>query len=218
MKIGDIKREARQSLKNRWGFAVLLTIVVFAVYVLVPFFVEVILSGGFPQWLNEDKGWPVVVSQILTLLLTPVTIGYCWVFLQLLRKEPVQIKSAFQLFSGRWYWKSLGLTILVAIYTFLWSLLFIIPGIIKSIAYSQAYYILKDHPDYSLNQIITESRKMMNGYKWKFFLLELSFIGWAILSIITMGIGLLWLVPYIYSTLAKFYEEVSQKREEAPQL
>jgi uncharacterized membrane protein len=217
MKIRNIKREARQALKNHWGFAVLLSIVVFAVYSLVPHLVEVILSGGYTHWANEDQRWPSIVSQILTLLLTPVTVGYCWAFLRLVRKEPVQIKNAFDLFSGKLYWKSLGLTILVSIYTFLWFLLLVIPGIIKSIAYSQSYFILKDHPDYSLNQIITESRKMMNGYKWKYFLLQLSFIGWGILSMLTLGIGLLWLVPYIYSSLARFYEEISQKREEVPQ-
>ncbi|MEK4873430.1 DUF975 family protein [Bacillus sp. FSL W8-0102] len=217
MKIRSIKREARQALKNHWGFAVLLSIVVFLVYSVVPYLVEVILSGGFTRWATEEQNWPVIVSQILTLLLTPVTVGYSWVFLRLVRKEPVQIKNTFELFSGKLYWKSLGLTILITIYTFLWSLLLVIPGIIKSFAYSQAYFILKDHPDYSLNQIITESRKMMNGYKWRYFLLQLSFIGWFILSLITLGIGLLWLVPYVYSSLARFYEEISQKREEVPQ-
>lgn len=73
------------------------------------------------------------------------------------------------------------------------------------------YYVLNDHPEYSLNQAITESRHMMAGHKMEYFILCLSFIGWFILSVITLGIGFLWLTPYFYTTKAAFYEEIAEE-------
>ena len=96
------------------------------------------------------------------------------------------------------------------VYLTLWTLL-IIPGIIKSFSYSMTYFILNDHPEYTANQAITESRHMMNGHKMDYFLLCLSFLGWFILSILTVGIGFLWLAPYFYATSAAFYEEISKE-------
>ncbi|HWJ79459.1 MAG TPA: DUF975 family protein, partial [Niallia sp.] len=75
-------------------------------------------------------------------------------------------------------------------------------------AYSQTLYLLKDNPDYGIFEAITESRRRMNGYKWKYFLLNLSFIGWGILGLFTLGIGYLWLIPYIYASNAAFYKNL----------
>jgi uncharacterized membrane protein len=88
----------------------------------------------------------------------------------------------------------------------------IVPGIIKSFSYSQVYFILKDTPTISANEAITQSRKLMFGYKWKYFLLLLSFIGWGILSVITLGIGFIWLVPYMTASLAAFYDQLVKKQ------
>ncbi|USS88407.1 DUF975 family protein [Fructilactobacillus hinvesii] len=108
-------------------------------------------------------------------------------------------------------WGPFLLCIVVEIYTLLWSLLLIIPGIVKSLAYSQALFIYRDHvirgetaPD--LNEIITESRALMDGHKMELFCLNLSFIGWAILSFLTLGIGLFWLVPYYVGTMVNYHE------------
>ncbi|KHF31013.1 hypothetical protein LR68_00503 [Anoxybacillus sp. BCO1] len=89
----------------------------------------------------------------------------------------------------------------------------IIPGIIKSLSYSQTFFLLKDHPEYSALQAISESKKRMKGYKGKLFLLYLSFIGWGLLSMLTFGIGFLWLVPYIYTSLAAFYDQFIRTQE-----
>jgi uncharacterized membrane protein len=86
--------------------------------------------------------------------------------------------------------------------------LFVIPGIIKKYSYALTPYILKDNPKLEYNSAITLSRKMMDGHKWELFYLQFSFIGWAILSCFTFGIGYLWLIPYIQTTQAAFYEEV----------
>ncbi|MGQ0440558.1 DUF975 family protein, partial [Bacillus sp. B-TM1] len=112
---------------------------------------------------------------------------------------------------GSKFIKSFLLYIVVNIYIFLWCLLFIIPGIIKSFSYAMTYFIINDHPEYSINQAITESRRMMDGHKMEYFILCLSFIGWFILSCITLGIGFLWLIPYFYTTSAAFYEEIADE-------
>ena len=103
---------------------------------------------------------------------------------------------------------NLILGLLVTIFTALWSLLFVIPGIVKSYAYSMAYYIKIDHPEYTATQAIDESRKLMNGNKMRLFLLDLSFIGWLIVGALCFGIGSLWVSAYMDATHAEFYRDL----------
>ena len=107
----------------------------------------------------------------------------------------------------------LVLYILQFIYIFLWTLLLIIPGIVKSYSYSMAFYIMNDHPEYTATQCLDESRRMMNGHKLDLFCLHLSFIGWIIVSILTCGIGVLWVDPYMQLSQANFYEELKKAEE-----
>ena len=93
---------------------------------------------------------------------------------------------------------------------FLWSLLFIIPGIIAAIRYSQAFLIKLDDPDLSATECIDKSKEMMNGHKMDYFLLILSFIVWFILGVFTCGILYLWLIPYYSTTICNFYNEIKK--------
>jgi uncharacterized membrane protein len=93
-------------------------------------------------------------------------------------------------------------------------LLFIVPGIIKTLSYSMAFFILRDNPDIGASAALTASREMMNGYKGKLFWLYVSFIGWILLSALTCGIVLLWVKPYMTLTLANFYEDLKKNRGE----
>ena len=95
------------------------------------------------------------------------------------------------------------------LYCFLWGLLFIIPGIVKAYSYAMTPYIMTEHPEMTANEAITASRQLMDGHKGELFLLRLSFIGWMILNIFTLGIGSLWLTPYIQATEAAFYRELT---------
>lgn len=99
--------------------------------------------------------------------------------------------------------------LLVGIFVFLWTLLFIVPGIIMNFAYQMTFYILADNPDMDVMDAIKESKKMMKGHKWQLFCLQFSFIGWAILSAFTIGIGSLFLAPYIEAATAAFYKQIS---------
>jgi len=102
------------------------------------------------------------------------------------------------------------LGILYNIFIALWTLLFIIPGIVKACSYSMAFYIKNDNPGMSATEALTESRRMMNGYKMKYFVLHLSFIGWYILGLLCMGLGVLWVSAYEAASDAVFYEELKR--------
>lgn len=97
--------------------------------------------------------------------------------------------------------------LLHGIFLYLWTLLFWIPGLIKSYSYSMMWYVMKDF-DLGANESITKSRQLMNGYKWKLFKLNFSFIGWILLAMLTFGIGMIFLVPYMQATEAEFYAEL----------
>ena len=122
------------------------------------------------------------------------------------------IENNFRIGFGNWGHHVSGM-LLVTVFTFLWTLLLIIPGIVKGLAYTLTPFILKEKPELSPNEAIELSMKMMDGHKWDFFLLCLSFIGWYLLSIFTLCIGLLWVMPYQYTTIVAFYEDVKAEYE-----
>jgi len=114
------------------------------------------------------------------------------------------------------YARTVGAVLLVFVYTLLWTLLLVIPGIIKAYSYSMTFYILRENPEMTAGDAITASQKIMDGHKMDLFLLSLSFIGWAILASITFGIGYLWLIPYIYTAYAAFYETLKKETSVTP--
>ena len=141
------------------------------------------------------------------LLAGPLTAGLAFFFMKLYRKEDVTFNDSLGGFSN--FTGNMAAGILVAIFTFLWTLLFFIPGIIKQLSYSMTFYILNDHPEYTATQAITESRKMMKGHKGELFVLYLSFIGWDLLSALTLGIlEIVYVTPYKKAAVAGFYDAI----------
>ncbi|AEB92369.1 hypothetical protein LJP_0030c [Lactobacillus johnsonii DPC 6026] len=119
----------------------------------------------------------------------------------------------FSAYSNGRFKNSLCTLFMVNIFTALWTILFIIPGIIKGYSYAMTPYILKDkfaagQTDIGATEAITESRHLMDGHKMDLFVLDLSFIGWGLLGIITFGIGFIWIVPYYRQTKANFYRSL----------
>ena len=138
-----------------------------------------------------------------------VAVGLHGWFLRYQRGEAVKIGELFAGF--RIYKPALCTRLLTDIYTFLWSLLFIIPGIVKGYAYSMANYIIYENPNLSANQAIRMSEKMTDGYKGELFVLELSWIGWGFLNAFTLGIlGIVYVNPYMFTTHAAAYEYLKQ--------
>lgn len=213
MRISEIKKQALATLRGKWGLAVLTTFVFFLISMVAPSIIDIPISGGVSAWAtNEGTTWGSdVVSVIISFILIPFSVAFYWLFLSLARSEHPKLADLFTIYRDlKLSLKVIGTSIVVSIFVVLWSLLLIIPGIIKSFSYSQTFLVLRDHPEYSMTEAITKSKTMMNGYKWKYFLLNLSFIGWGFLSLFTLGIGFLWLVPYMYTSLAVFYEKVAQ--------
>ena len=154
----------------------------------------------------------VVVGPLL--LCGPISIGVASFTLHTVRRtdKKNKIDSALDGFRN-----SIGDHILLGflntIFVFLWSLLFVIPGIVKAIAYSQCYFIKIDHPEYDAQTCITESRRMMNGHKWQYFCLSFSFIGWAIVGALCCGVGSLWVQAYMQAAYAEFYEDLKKQAD-----
>lgn len=104
--------------------------------------------------------------------------------------------------------KAWCLSLLIGIFTFLWALLLYIPGIIKALSYSMSYYILADNPDMTAREALNESKRITQGHKGEIFVLGLSFIGWILLTAVTLGIAGIYTVPYMQTTMANFYQSI----------
>ncbi len=145
----------------------------------------------------------------------PLTIGVSLVFMKLARNHnSVELSDIFVSFSER-FAKDFLLGLMVAVFTLLWSLLFIIPGIIKYYSYSMAYYVSLDHPEWGWKECIDESIRLTNGHKGELFVLDLSFIGWYIVGSLCFGIGTLWVAPYHITAQANYYEALKANAQPA---
>ncbi len=185
----EITRRARVSLKGLWGLGI-------AVMLL-----QILLVGLANNFL------PIIAGILLS---GPFMVGVSKVFLSIARNQRTEVGKmfdGFQCFSN-----AMGTYLASVILVFLWSLLFIIPGIIAGISYSMAYFILVDDPKREPGDALSLSKEMMYGYKWQYFCLNFRFFGWAILSaVFTLGIGMLWVFPYMQTSYAHFYEMVRKK-------
>ena len=113
------------------------------------------------------------------------------------------------------YGRVLGIMLLGTVYILLWCLLLIIPGIIKAYAFSMAPYIAEDNPELGPGECLRRSEDLMYGHKMDLFMLHLSFIGWILLGILSLGIGLLWVTPWMEMAQVKFYEELKAEATNA---
>ncbi|CDC00624.1 uncharacterized protein BN659_01064 [Bacteroides sp. CAG:443] len=184
----ELRAVSRTTLSGNWMMAALATLV------------YLLIAGGV-------SSIPVAGSVLAIIITYPLAYGFAILFLDLFREgKPIDIGKLFDGFKD--FGRVWGTLILVAIYTILWTCLLIIPGIVKSYSYALTPFILKDEPELKYNAAIEKSMRMMDGYKMKLFLLDLSFIGWMILSVLTLGIGLLFLQPYMNTARAAFYEDL----------
>ena len=238
----ELKREAKDLLKGHWGKASGLNILqilpmlgaIFAVMLLLIVVMALIASDpsevaadNFASQIDQVSGqggglrfFDNIFGSILTALLAT---GVNFTLLDWLRTKNSDFKvvrGIFGVFTKRDFLPVVVLWIIQTVFEALWSILFIIPGIIKSIAYSQTYYIYKDIADNGgdddLNYLdyVTKSRQMMKGHKAEYFVLQLSFIGWNILAIITLGIGYIWLIPYQNATYTAYYKSLAESQAE----
>lgn len=185
---------ARGNLKGNWGTAIVVCLIV-------------LLISGVINFI------PIAGSIISIILVGPFAVAELRYFIKLHKKEKATVGSGFADF-GKDFTGNVGAYILQSIYLFLWTLLLIIPGLIKSYSYSMTMFLKAKNPEMKANDAITLSRKIMDGKKAKMFFLDLSFIGWILLSILTLCIGFIFLVPYMNSARVAFCEDAYKEYQE----
>mgnify|MGYP001607776446 CR=1 FL=1 len=210
----DLKCRAREQLSGKWLQA---GIVCFIAWLVTMTFTDGNVIHSFRNiWqngelvrvptTNSSNGFASLVSFVLS---GPITLGVSSYFLKLIRNEGPFIENMFGGF--KFFIKSFVLNFLIQIFTILWTLLLIIPGIIASLRYSMAYYIMIDNPQLSAFEALDRSKLMMVGFKFNLFSLWCSYIGWFLLGILTIGIGFLWINPYYEAAKANFYQDLRYK-------
>lgn len=224
----QIRAEARNNLTGKWGKAALLTLVFGVIEYLISFLLQLVpmvgglinlvitpvLTFGFLVSIiklkrNEEVGyidffkngfnqfgkvWGVIGQTILKMILPIIAIIISIVL--------IAVGGAGTILSG----ESMGLLFILGIILYIVSLIW---AIIKGFSYVLAQYILYDNPDMDSKAIVEKSEELMQGHKWAWFWLPITFIGWFILSIFTLGIGMLWIAPYLQVALVIFYEDLA---------
>ncbi len=189
MNRAELKMAAKQQIKGKIGILFVITLVI------------AVVSGiaGFVLGLI-----PVVGSLAASIIVTPAfALSTIRVYLNVVKGNTPEVSDAFTGFDD--FWAAFKVTFLVGFFTFLWSLLFWIPGIIKGISYSMSMYVLAENKGKPALECIAESKKMTNGHKMELFVLALSFIGWAFVGAITLGIAFIWITPYMQATMTNAY-------------
>lgn len=202
------KNEALSALRGNWANALVATIILVA---LALFFSSNDAINSYYQRIVINPFIGYSLSFVSMFVLLPLAVGYSNSMRVLLETGDNRLtNNSFSLGFGNWLHVVWGM-ILSTIYIFLWTLLLIIPGIIKSYSYALTPYILVEHPEMSANEAIEESMRLMDGHKFDLFYLQLSFIGWAILSILSLGLGVFWLIPYQMTAQAAFYRDIKNE-------
>ena len=142
-----------------------------------------------------------------------VELGYAKFLLKQYDRKQLQFSDLFSQFER--FGTGFAQQFLRVLFTTLWMLLFIIPGIVKGLSYAMTPFILEEHPEMTASEAIKASMRLMDGHKMDLFILGLTFIGWQILACLTMGIGFLFLNPYMNAAYAAFYRSISTGRQEA---
>ncbi|MFL0248174.1 DUF975 family protein [Candidatus Clostridium stratigraminis] len=204
----EYRAEARRQLKGKWGMAVLVILISWLI-------IRAFSSNGFlsysyvnGQFVREYSNVNSFASLVSLILSGPIAYGVATYFMKVARNGEPLLEDMFGGF--KYFINTFLVNLVTGILTILWTLLFIIPGIVAALRYSMAYYIMNDNPGITCMEAINQSKEMMRGHKGKLFLLTLSFIGWALLSIFTLGIGLLWVGAYYNTAKINFYEDLKR--------
>lgn len=217
----DFRAWAREALSGHWGAAVAVG------------FVGGLLGGGVDALSSimevsyegelrvmesiPREVWAMVVTiTLVTCLLAfvvggAVQLGICTFNLNLFHRREARFMDLFSQFHR--LGQGFCMQFVMNFFIFLWSLLFIIPGIIAAYRYAMVPYLMAEFPDLGVMAAMRESKRLMKGNKWRLFCLQFSYIGWALLSSLTLGIGSLWLMPYQYAGDTAFYMAVTGREQ-----
>lgn len=197
MNRAELKANAKAQIKGKIGILFVITLIISVISAAAGFVLGLIPGGGL----------------VAAIIVTPAfSLSMVRVYLMVIGGQTPEAKDAFSGFDD--FWSAFKVTFLVGLFTFLWSLLFIIPGIIKTFSYSMSMYILAENKGKGARECIKESMAMTDGHKGELFVLGLSFIGWAFLGAITLGIAYIWIIPYMNATFANAYQSLKSTAAE----
>lgn len=199
MNRAELKAQAKEQIKGKIGI-IFITMLVMAI-------VSAVATGVLSLI-------PVVGSLVASIIVTPAfTLSAVRIYLNVANGGRPSVGDGFSGFDD--FWAAFKVTFFIGLYTFLWSLLFVIPGIIKAISYSMSMYVLAENKGMSAHDCIAQSKEMTNGHKMDLFVLELSFIGWILLGAITFGIAFIWVLPYMETTYVNAYNVLKPAKADA---
>lgn len=183
-----LKQNAKQQIKGKIGILLIISLIVFAIsYVanLIPF------VGSIANIFFINPAFSVATIMI---------------YFKVCDYQEFKVGEIFDGFYH--FWGAFKVIFLVGLFTVLWSLLFVIPGIIKGYSYSMALYIWAENKEMGALEAINKSKEMMDGHKMDYFVLQLSFIGWGLLTAVTFGIAGIYVIPYVSATYINFYRSL----------
>lgn len=200
-----LKENAKKSLQGKYGDAIALLGIMFAIS---------FALGLVIVFFRLEEDLASTLADLCSLLIScALGFGMTSYFLKISRNEPVTYNELFS--KTNMFVSYLSISLLVGLFTFLWTLAFIIPGIIAALSYSMVFFVKLDNPDMGAMDVLRKSKQIMSGHKMDYFVLGLSFLGWAILGAFTLGILYLWLIPYMQVTYANFYNSIKDENKAA---
>jgi uncharacterized membrane protein len=200
MENNQIMKEAQESLKGKWGISIAACLIAGVITIMIT------ILGGY--LINEDWG-----GNLLSLFVTPpIGVGLALFFLNIHSGNKLEIRTIFNPFKEVWLNSVLAYFMMIVI-IIIGSILFIIPGIIASLMFSQVFYIIAEDNKIDPYNALVKSKKMMDGNKWKLFKIILRILLLAIVCILTLGIGFIWLAPYQNAVYAKFYNVIKESKD-----
>ena len=224
MTASEIRQEARKSLTGKWGKAALATLVFFVIDYVISFVLNLVPAIGViaSTVISVPLSFGFIVV-VMAKLKRGEEISYIeffkngfdkfakvwqvtlWIFVKMLAPIVVAIVGAIVMTSG--VTMSVAESSTGSVLTILGVVVYLV-GIPRAYSYKLALYIINDNPDMLAKETVEKSAEIMNGHRWEFFWLQLTFIGWAFLACLTFGIGMLWLIPYIQVSTVAFYDNL----------
>ena len=209
----ETRKRAWKKLKGKWGTYAVCSLIYFLFIaccsVLTFIFIGpiILIISGSLILRYSYIALNVFIGPIIALIISgSLILGYSFIALNVSRRKTINKRQIF--YGFKHFGSSFALYVCNNILLFLWALLFIIPGIIKSISYSMSFFALADNPYLSSSDARNKSIEIMNGKKLDYFILNLSFIGWILLGALTFGILYFWIFPYIFTAQAEFYRDI----------
>lgn len=199
----EIKEKAKgivkEHLKDFWiGYGIILII-------------SLVLSFGIEILFDKETTVYAVLTLVASFFTSTLSVGFYSYLLKMIRNESFDRNDIFA-YIGK-VLPIVAIILLVTIFTLLWSVLFIIPGIIAALSYSMVFLLYAEDQSSTAMDYLDQSKELMRGYKWDYFVFGLSFLGWILLSVLTFGILLIWVLPYYTVAEVLYYDELKQLKE-----